>query len=151
LEMKKTVRNIIRQEIKVLKDKNPKAWKLLHETVTRDETVGVDVAGHQAPEKESYGVNELKELYSNLKSQKSEGISSACGFAKNLSEQLLDENNFEMRNAHGFNTMKRNSKYLGKLSEELEKVNDSINTGRMQALAIIDEIGMIAYRYYNKK
>lgn len=139
-EMK--LRKEIRQELKKIKNENHEVWEKLVETL------GGDVQGHQ--DAKEYGIDELKSLYNNLNKQTIQ-VTEAAEYASTLSEQLLDENNFEMRNAHGFNTMKRNSKYLGKLSEELQKVNDALNSNKMQALALIDEIGMIAHRYYGKK
>jgi len=144
------LRTIIKDEIRNLKKKNPQSWKRLSESVAKKETVSADVAGYQDG-MEEYGLRELKELYGHFNEQKSHGLGEASKYAINLAEQLLDEDNFEMRNTHGLQSMKRNSKYLGKLSEELEKVNDALNTNRMQALALIDEIGMIAHRYHGKK
>lgn len=135
LEMKQKVRDLVK--------------KMVKEEMT--ETTSAGVAGHQEPKEETYGVSDLVHLYETLNDLSITGIGEACEYAASLSEQLLDENNFEMRNAHGFNTMKRNSKNLSKLSEELQKVNDALNTNRMQALALIDEIGMIAHRYHGKK
>ena len=148
LEM--NLRAIIKNEIQDIKKKNPKSWKRLSESIAKTETVGGNVQGFQADEAE-YGLKELKELYGSIGKPQVRGLGEASKYALSLSEQLLDENNFEMRNTHGFQSMKRNSKYLGKLSEELEKVNDALNTNRMQALALIDEIGMIAHRYHGKK
>ena len=139
LEMKK-IRNIVRNEI----------LSVLSETTT------ANVAGFQDgdPDKNMdeniTALTELKELYEKLNSYIFDDISRASSFASQLSEYLLDEGNFELRNFHGHETVKRNAKHLTKLSEELQKTTDMMNVSRRQALAIVDEIGMIAYRYDNK-
>jgi len=150
LEMS-SLRKIIRGELKKVKEENPKSWKKLCEIAMSSGTVSSGVEGYQEPKMKEYGINELIGLYEKINNYVINDITKAAGYASKLSEQLLDEDNFEMRNAHGLHAMKRNAKYLGKLSEELEKVNDALSTGRMQALALIDEIGMIAHRYHGKK
>ena len=139
LEMKK-IRNLIKDELR----------KINHPSL-RETTTGT-VAGLQTGDPEDANITALKELknvYEILESYIFDDITKASSFASTLSEYLMDESSFEVRNFYGHDTVKRNAAHLSKLSEELQKATDSMNTSRRQALAVLDEIGMIAYRYDN--
>ena len=152
LEMNQ-IRNMIRDEVLNIKQRYPKRWKRIVENSIEQETTMSSVAGVQEPGERSEHITALKELkglYEKLDSYIFDDISRASSFASKLSEYLVDEGNFELRNFHGQETVKRNAKHLNTLSDELQKATDSMNTSRRQALAIVDEIGMIAYRYDKK-
>lgn len=98
----------------------------------------------------TFNIEHLRGVFERLEQNQYtvEDLQAASNYAKQVAEFITDETNTEaIGDKYDSGTIQRNSKNLTALATELNKIADQHVEARTVALALVDEIGMLGYRY----